>query len=78
MARGNGGAAPGTKHTLTPRYAWGTPEEVAQRDKAGYQPEHPAFSQIPVGQSGGTGSFNDLGRSDHKRGDIKFNRSDGF
>jgi hypothetical protein len=75
MARGGGGgAAPGNKHTLDPRYSWGTPEEVAQRDKAGYQPEHPNFAQIPVGQSGGTGNFNDLGKTGRKSGDFKFSK----
>jgi hypothetical protein len=73
---GGGGTAPGTRHTLDHKYTFGTPEEIANRDKTTYQPDPPAFAQIPFGQGAGTGSFNDLGATTRHSGGsgLKFSR----
>jgi hypothetical protein len=59
MARGGGAKAMGEKVTPNPKFAWGTPEEVAQRDKATLQPMEPSFSQIGPAAGPG-GNFNEL------------------
>jgi hypothetical protein len=52
MARG-GGSRIGTKITLKTKYAYGDPEEIANRDKGGFQPRATSFSQISPNDSGG-------------------------
>jgi hypothetical protein len=75
MARSRGGAqAMGAKHSLNPRYTFGTREEVAQRDKATFQPEHPNFSQIGPGDGPG-GSFNELPTDHVGSQGIKFSKN---
>jgi hypothetical protein len=59
MARGGGASPMGQKHTPNPKFAFGTPEEIAQRDKGAFQPESPSHSQIGPAAGPG-GNFNDL------------------
>jgi hypothetical protein len=74
MAKGGGGAKPmGHRAALHQQFAWGSPEEVAQRDKGAYQPESPSFVQIgPAGGPGG--NFNEL-PTDRVSGTFKFNKN---
>ncbi len=44
----------GNKVTPKAKYALGTPEEISNRDKTGYQPAGGQFTQIGTGDSGGT------------------------
>lgn len=73
MARGGGAKPMGQRGSLNSKYAWGTPEEVAQRDKGAYQPEQPSFGQLGPGAGPG-GNFNDL-PTDRVSGDFKFNKN---
>lgn len=52
MARG-GGSRIGTKITLKTKYAYGDPEEIANRDKTAYQAQATSFSQIAPTDHGG-------------------------
>jgi hypothetical protein len=51
MARSKGGM--GTKVSLTPKYTFGDPEEVSNRDKTTYQPQPTTFAQVGPGDRGG-------------------------
>ncbi len=53
MARGRSEPSIGHKAPATSKYAFGDPEEIANRDKAGYQPHPTSFKQIsPEGHGG--------------------------
>ena len=73
MSKDRGSHAPGHRGVLNPKFALGTPEEVAQRDKAAYQPDAPSFAQIGPAAGPG-GNFNEL-PTDRVGGMFKFNKN---
>jgi len=59
MSKGGGAKAMGTRGGLNAKFAFGTPEEIAQRDKGALAPEQPSHMQIGPAAGPG-GNFNDL------------------
>ncbi len=59
----------GEKTHVAPKYALGTAEEVANRDKTGYQPSPTAFQQIGPNDRGGNANEPSM---TSKSGDLKF------
>lgn len=78
QARGPGrGNKIGEKIQPAARFAHGDPEEIAQRDKAAYQPpDEVRFAQIPPG--GHPGSFNDFIGGEDVGGHFKFKPNSGL
>lgn len=72
MARRSGGGKILEKHTPSPTYAFGTPEEIAERDKVARQGAPTHFEQIGPEDNSGMNLANPV--ASHRSGPIKFGR----